>query len=65
MEQLAALPARHALPAIAQYSEVALAGGLMSRGSGLGYGSHQAGIRTGAFSKAPAPPICGRAAYKN
>ena len=43
-EQLAALAARHALPAIFPYREHALAGGLMSYGSSLGYLMHQAGI---------------------
>ena len=50
MEQLAALAARHVPPAIFPFREFALAGGLMSYGSSLGYGFHQAGIyaaRTG------------------
>jgi putative ABC transport system substrate-binding protein len=40
-EQLAALAARHALPAIFPWREFALAGGLMSYGSSLGYGYHR------------------------
>jgi putative ABC transport system substrate-binding protein len=41
MEQLAALATRHALPAIFPWREFALAGGLMSYGSSLGYVFHQ------------------------
>jgi putative ABC transport system substrate-binding protein len=44
MEQLAALAARHALPAIFSLREFVLAGGLMSYGSSLGYTWHQAAI---------------------
>jgi putative ABC transport system substrate-binding protein len=47
MEQLAALAARHALPAIFQYPEFAMAGGLMAYGSSIGYRNHRAGIYTG------------------
>ena len=54
-EQLAALAAHHALPAMFPFREFAPAGGLISYGGSLGYQSHQEGIYAGRLLKGEKP----------
>jgi putative ABC transport system substrate-binding protein len=54
-EQLAALTARYALPAIFVFREFVLAGGLMSYGSNNDYLFHQVGIYAGRILKGDKP----------
>jgi putative ABC transport system substrate-binding protein len=55
LEHLAALAARHKLPAIHTLREYAVAGGLIGYGSSLAYGYHQAGIYTGRVLRGERP----------
>ena len=57
-EKLIALAAKVAIPAAYETRATAVAGGLMSYGASVQDGYRQAGIYTGAFSKARSPPSC-------
>ena len=54
-EQLAALTVRHAVPAIAQFRDFTVAGGLMSYGGSFTEGARQVGIYTGRILKGEKP----------
>jgi putative tryptophan/tyrosine transport system substrate-binding protein len=54
-DQLVALAARYAVPAIYQFKEVAVSGGLMSYGTRLTDSYHQVGVYTGQILKGAKP----------
>jgi putative ABC transport system substrate-binding protein len=54
-EQLATLTIRHALPAITQYREFAIAGGLMSYGGSITEAARHVGVYTGRVLKGEKP----------
>ena len=57
-EYIIALAARHAIPAMYEWREFALAGGLMTCGPSLVDGYRQAGTYAGEFSRAKTQPTC-------
>src|ERR1700736_5544361 len=64
--QFAALAARHALPTISSVREYAVAGGLMSSGSSLGFGFRQAGTYVGRILNGANPAeLPDRASHEN
>jgi putative ABC transport system substrate-binding protein len=54
-EQLVSLAARHKVPTMYQWREFAFAGGLMSYGTNLADGYHQAGVYAGRILKGASP----------